>query len=176
MVIAVAALALVLAAGLIIAVAAIAVAATTAGAGAHLLGHRIGHFLIAGSSAFLNGQAKVLVHHREHVIQQLAGLQEALAQLILHHGRAQLVKLAEFLLRGGHAFHVLVAQGFAIFAHFAEQVGSLRVLIEKTDAGLSGHYFLAVGKGCGQFAGQLCQFRGKGRICHNARELSTLPP
>ena len=73
-------------------------ATTTAGAGAHLLGHGIGHLLIAGGGALFNGETEVLVHHREHIVQHLAGFQEALAELIFHHGRAQLVKLAQLLL------------------------------------------------------------------------------
>ena len=160
----------------IVAITAVAVAATTAGARAHLLGHGLSHLLIAGGSALLDGKAKVLIHNRKHIIQQLAGLQEALAQLILHHGRAQLVKLVQLLLRGGHTLHVLIAQSLAIFAHLAEEVGSLGILVEKTNTGLGGHYFLAVCKSCGQLADQLCQFRGKGSICHNARNLSTNHP
>ena len=157
-----------LTAGFIIAIAAVTVAATAAGAGAHLLIHGLGHLLITRGGALLYSQAEVLVHHGKHVIQHLAGFQEALAQLILHHSRAQLVKLAEFLLRGGHTLHVLVTQGFAIFAHLAEQIRGFRVLVEKTNTGLGGHYFLAACKSGGQFACELCQLWGKGSICHNA--------
>ena len=157
-----------LTAGFIIAIAAVTVAATAAGAGAHLLIHGLGHLLITGGGALLDSQAEVLIHHGEHVIQHLARFQEALAQLIFHHSRAQLVKLAEFLLRGGHTLHVLVTQGFAIFAHLAEQIRGFRVLVEKTNTGLGGHNFLAACKSGGQFACELCQLWGKGSICHNA--------
>ena len=60
-------------------------ATTTAGACTHLLVHGIGHLLIAGSSALLDGEAEVLIHHRKHIVKQLAGFQESLAELIFHH-------------------------------------------------------------------------------------------
>ena len=144
------------AAGIIVAIGAIAVAAATAGASAHLLVHRISHFLIAGSGALLDGDAEVLIHHGEHIIQQLARLQEALAQLILHHSRTQLVKLVQLLLRRGHTLHVLVTQGLTILAHLAEKVCSFRILVEKTNASLGGHHFLAICKCGSQLTGQLC--------------------
>ena len=109
-----------LTAGLVVAITAVAVATTAAGAGAHLLVHGICHLFIAGGGALLYSQAEVLVHDREHIVEHLAGFQESLAEFVLNYSRAQLVKLAEFFLRRRHAFHVLVAQGFAIFAHLTE--------------------------------------------------------
>ena len=159
-------------AGVILAVVAIPMAATAAGAGAHLLVHGLSHLFIAGGSALFDSQAEVLIHHGKHIIEHLAGLQESLAQLILHHGRTQLIKLIEFLFRRRHSFHMLVAQSFAIFANLAEQIGCFGVLIKKAYAGFGCDNFLATCKSTGQFTSHLCQFWGKGGICHNARRLA----
>lgn len=143
-----------------IALAVIAIAAATAAAGAaHLLGHGLCHFLICGGAPLLDGNAEVLIHHGKHVIQLLTRLQESLTHGVIHYILTQAVKSGDFLLGGGHAFHVLVAKLLAVFIDLAEKIGCFGVLIEEPDASLGRNHLLALCKCSGQLSCQFHQFR-----------------
>jgi len=143
-----------------IALAVIAIAAATAAAGAaHLLGHGLCHFLICGGAPLLDGNAEVLIHHGKHVIQLLTRLQESLTHGVIHYILTQAVKSGDFLLGGGHAFHVLVAKLLAVFIDLAEKISCFGVLIEEPDASLGRNHLLALCKCSGQLSCQFHQFR-----------------
>lgn len=165
--VAVTALALVLTLTVVLAVALaiIAVAAATAATGAaYLLVHGVGHLLIGGSAALLDGDAEVLVHDIEHFVELLASLKESLADGVVNHVLTQTVESRNFLLRRGHALHVLVAEFLAILVDLAEKVSGFGVLVEKADASASGNDLLALSNGIGQFSSELHQFGRKGCI------------
>ena len=139
---------------LAIALAVVAVAtATTATGAAHLLSHGSSYLLIRGGATLLDGNAEVLVHNSQHIIQLLTSLQEALADGVVNHVLTQTIEGGDFLLRRGHALHVLVAELLTVFVHLAEQVGGLGVLIEKTNTGFGRYHLLALGKSIGQLGG-----------------------
>lgn len=165
--VAVTALALVLTLTVVLAVAlaiiAIATATTAAGA-AYLLVHGVGHLLIGGGAALLDGDAKVLVHNVKHFVELLASLKESLADGVVNHVLTQTVKGGNLLLRGGHALHVLVAELLAILVDLAEKVSGFGVLVEKADTSAGGNDLLALSNGIGQFSSELHQFGRKGCI------------
>ena len=159
------ALVLTLAVVLAVALAVVAVAAATATAGAaYLLVHGVGHLLIGGGAALLDGDAKVLVHNVEHFVELLASLEEALTNGVINHVLTQTVEGGDFLLRGGHALHVLVAEFLTILVDLAEKVSSFGVLVEKADTSAGGNDLLALSNGIGQLGGELHQFGRKGCI------------
>ena len=147
---------------LTIAVAILAVpVATAAAAGAHLLLHRCGHLLITRRTALVDSQTQVLIDRAEHIIQQLASLQKALAKFVVHHGLTQLIKLCNLGLRRGHPLHVFVAELLAVLIDLAEKIRRPGVLIKQTDTSLRGDNLLALSKSVGESAGQLGQLRRK---------------
>lgn len=165
--VAVTALALVLTLTVVLAVALaiIAVAAATAATGAaYLLVHGVGHLLIGGSAALLDGDAEVLVHDIEHFVELLASLKESLADGVVNHVLTQTVESRNLLLRGGHALHVLVAELLAILVDLAEKISGFGVLVEKADTSAGGNDLLALSNGIGQLGSELHQFGRKGCI------------
>lgn len=161
------ALALVLALAVVLAVAlaVVAIAAATAATGAaYLLVHGVGHLLIGGGAALLDGDAKVLVHNVEHFVELLTSLEESLADGVVNHVLTQTVKGGNLLLRGGHALHVLVAELLAILVDLAEKISGFGVLVEKADTSAGGNDLLALSNGIGQLGGELHQFGRKGCI------------
>lgn len=165
--VAVTALALVLTLTVVLAVALaiIAVAAATAATGAaYLLVHGVGHLLIGGSAALLDGDAEVLVHDIEHFVELLTSFEESLADGVVNHVLTQTVESGNFLLRGGHTLHVLIAEFLTIFIDLAEKVCGFGVLVEKADASACRNDLLALSDGIGQLGGELHQFGRKGCI------------
>ncbi len=159
------ALVLTLAVVLAIALAVIAVAAATATAGAaYLLIHGIGNFFIGRGAALLDSNAKVLVHNVEHFVKLLTSLEEALTNGVINHVLTQTVEGGDFLLRGGHTLHVLVAEFLTILVDLAEKVSSFGVLVEKADTSTGGNNLLALSNGIGQLGGELHKFGRKGCI------------
>ena len=145
---------------LAIALAVIAIAAaTTAARAAHLAGHSLGHFLISRSAALFNGNAKILVHNRQHFIKLLTCLQKALTYRVVNHILTQLVERGNFFIGRGHTLHVLIAQLLAVLVDLTEEVGSLGVLVEKADAGFGRHNFLALSKTISKLSSKLHKFR-----------------
>ena len=150
---------------LAIALAVIAVAAATATAGAaYLLIHGIGNFFIGRGAALLDSNAKVLVHNIEHFVELLTSLEESLANGVINHVLTQTIEGGDFLLRGGHTLHVLVAEFLTILVDLAEKVSGFGVLVEKADTSTGGNNLLALSNGIGQLGGELHKFRRKGCI------------
>ncbi len=147
---------------LTIAVAIIAIAATaTAARAAYLLIHGVSHLLIRGSAALLDSNAEVLIHRGKEFIQLLTSLKKALADGVVNHILTQAIKGSDFLIRGGHTLHVLIAQLLAILIHLAEEISSLGVLVKKTDTGPGGNDLLTLSEGVGQLGSNLNKFRSK---------------
>ena len=145
-----------------IALAVVAVAAATATAGAaYLLVHGVSHLLIGGGATLLDSDAKVLVHNVEHFVELLTSLEESLADGVVNHILTQTIKGSDFLIRGGHTLHVLIAQLLAILIHLAEEVSGLGVLVKKTDTGPGGNDLLTLSEGVGQLGSNLNKFRSK---------------
>mgnify|MGYP003287242347 CR=1 FL=1 len=147
---------------LAIAVAVIAVAAAaTATRAAYLLIHGVSHLLIRGGAALLDGNAEVLIHRGKEFIQLLTSLKEALADGVVNHILTKAIKGGDFLIRGRHTLHVLIAQLLAILIHLAEEVSGLGVLVKKTDTGPGGNDLLTLSEGVGQLGSNLNKFRSK---------------
>ncbi len=120
-----------------------------------MLVHGVGDFFVRGGGAFFDGEAEVLVDGAQQFIELLASFEEAGAKRVGDDVGAEGVEFGDFFLRGGHAGHVLVAQFFAVFVYFAEEVGGVGVLVEEADAGFGGDDFLALRDGGGQLGGEL---------------------
>lgn len=162
--VAMAALALVLALAVVLAVALAVVAiatATTAAGAAYLLVHGVGHLLIRGRAALLDSNAEVLIHSGKKFIQLLTSLKEALADGVVNHILTKAIKGGDFLIRGRHTLHVLIAQLLSILIHLAEEVSGLGVLVKKTDTGPGGNDLLTLSEGVGQLGSNLNKFRSK---------------
>lgn len=156
------ALVLALAVVLTIAVAIIAIAAAaTATRAAYLLIHGIGHLLIRGRAALLDSNAEVLIHSGKKFIQLLPSFKEALADGVVNHILTKAIKGGDFLIRGRHTLHVLIAQLLAILIHLAEEISGLGVLVKKTDTSPGGNDLLTLSEGVGQLGSNLNKFRSK---------------
>ena len=155
-----------------VAILTVTMATTTARASAHLLLHAVSNLLISRSHTLFNGKTEVLVDSRKKGIKLLASLKETAAGIILNHILTESIKLSNLLFRRRHAGHVLIAQLFTVFIHLAEQIGSLGILVKKTNASISRNNFLTLSKSRSELSGQFDKLGGKRCISHNGMRLA----